>query len=65
MSKKDVPKNMGLDEFLAGATEAHQFKQITLKIIEKENKALSSGEGNKRDQDWAVLANQVVGSENF
>jgi hypothetical protein len=54
-----------LADFREGATEAKSFNKVTKLIIKEQNEKLIDEIDAKRNENWSVLANQVVGSENF
>ena len=55
---------MTFDEFLADAQTNDLFQQVAHDIAEEQKEAVVLDSSVKRDEEWAVLANQVVGREN-
>jgi len=53
------------DEFLAGAVPSDSFKQVAEEIAEEQKKAILVDSNARRDEEWSILANQVVGRENL
>ncbi len=56
---------MSFEDFLAGSTPADAFNKVTEQIIKEESEKLIDEASAKQGEDWSVLANQVVGSEQF
>jgi hypothetical protein len=53
------------DEFIAGAERTDFFQQVAANLAEEERETIFSESIVRRDEEWGVLANQVVGRENF
>ena len=52
-------------EFLAGAVPSDSFEQVAEEIAEEQKKAILIDSNTRRDEEWSILANQVVGRENL
>jgi len=53
------------DEFYTSAAETDLFEQVTSEIIEEDKKDPVDQTALRCARDWSVLANQVVGAEQF
>jgi hypothetical protein len=53
------------DEFYKTASDSDLFKKVTLEIIEEEKKNPIDEASLRYARDWSILANQVVGAEQF
>jgi hypothetical protein len=53
------------DEFYKDAEDCDLFKKVTRKIIEEERKNPIDEASLRYARDWSILANQVVGAEQF
>lgn len=56
---------MTYDEFLSGAQTSDLFQQVADEIARKQRETVVSDASARRDAEWSILANQVVGGENF
>jgi hypothetical protein len=52
---------MSFCEFIKGSERSNDFQEV-LEDIRKEKRE-SLGSGSRRDEEWGMLANQVVGKE--
>ncbi len=55
---------MTFDEFLADAQTNDLFQQVADEIAQEQKETVVVDSSVRRDEEWAVLANQVVGREN-
>lgn len=52
---------MSFSEFMKGSERTNAFQEVLEEIRKEKREAL--GSGNRRDEEWGLLANQVVGKE--
>jgi hypothetical protein len=52
---------MSFSEFMKGSEKSTAFQEV-LEDLRKEKRETLTG-GNRRDEEWGLLANQVVGKE--
>jgi len=55
---------MTFDEFLTDAHTKDFFQQVAEEIAQEQKEAVVVDSSVRRDEEWALLANQVVGREN-
>ena len=55
---------MTFGEFLADAETNDLFQQVADEIVQEQKETLVVDANVRRDEEWGVLANQVVGREN-
>jgi hypothetical protein len=55
---------MTFSEFLADAQTSDLFQQVADEIAQEQKETIVVDSGARRDEEWGVLANQVVGREN-
>jgi hypothetical protein len=58
-----VKKIFDYDYILSSSSEATIFNEVTKNIIERETFDTNDNMNNKNNEDWSILANQVVGFE--
>lgn len=64
MSKEDARQlRWDPDEFDKNAVDATEFKAVTAELIAESTNALENESQRTRNEDWSILANQVVGAE--
>jgi hypothetical protein len=56
---------MTFSEFLADAQTSDMFQQVEDEIAQEQKETVVVDSSARRDEEWGVLANQVVGQENF
>jgi hypothetical protein len=56
---------MTFDEFLSGAEVSDSFEQVADEIANEQKDTILVDPDSRRDDEWGVLANQVVGRENL
>jgi hypothetical protein len=56
---------MTFSEFLAGAETSDSFEQVADEIAEEQKQPILIDAGTRRDEEWGVLGNQIVGRENL
>lgn len=56
---------MTFSEFLAGAETSDSFEQVADEIAKEQEEAILIDPTARRDDEWGVLGNQVVGKENL
>lgn len=56
---------MTFSEFLTGAMVTDSFEQVAHETAEQQKVAIPSDSKSRRDEEWGILANQVVGQENL
>jgi hypothetical protein len=56
---------MTVSEFLDGASTSDAFERVADEIAREENDAVRVDPSTRRDEEWGILANQVVGRENL
>ncbi len=54
-----------VSEFLVGALPSDSFEQVAQEIAEEQKDRLRVDPNSRRDEEWGLLANQVVGQENL
>ena len=64
-SNRREEATFGPEEFLNVAVPATEFDEVTRQIIKEQERQLFDRVALMRGKDWATLANQVVGSEDF
>jgi hypothetical protein len=52
-------------EFLPGAVTNQSFEEVASEIAKEQKDTVRIDSSCRRDEEWAVLANQVVGRENL
>ena len=68
MSKKDDSLKrvvLTAEEFFKNAEDSSLFREVTQEIIEKEKNNPIDEASLRYSRDWSILANQVVGAEQF
>jgi hypothetical protein len=55
---------MTFGEFLEGAQTSDLFQQVADEIAQEQKEIIVVDSSARRDEEWGVLANQVVGREN-
>lgn len=55
---------MTFGEFLADAQTNDLFQQVAGEIAEEQKETVVLDASVRRDEEWSVLANQIVGREN-
>ncbi len=66
MSKENIGKYfMTKDEFFDGAVNSEVFNKVSTEIRDEESNRLVDESRIERDKTWSLLANQVVGSEEY
>jgi hypothetical protein len=61
--KKESIFDLDLEELLKNAEEATDLNNVCKKIVEEANNQLVDEDYIKYNQNWSILANQVVGGE--
>jgi hypothetical protein len=56
---------MTVSEFLEEASPIGSFEKVAAEIAEEQKKAVRVDPTIRRDEEWGILANQVVGRENL
>jgi hypothetical protein len=56
---------MTFEEIFDGATDTTFFQEVAESILVDESKESADSFISQRDQDWSLLASQVVGHEHF
>jgi len=56
---------MTFDEFLSEAQKNDLFQQVAKEIAQEQKETNIVDSSARRDEEWGILANQVVGRENF
>ena len=64
VAKKQTIFDVDLDELLANADEATDLNTVCRAIVDEANSEIFDQTENRKNEDWSILANQVVGSEN-
>ena len=54
---------MSFDELFEGATDTTLLEKVAKVIRKKSSEDATDAFVSQRDQDWSILANQVVGNE--
>jgi hypothetical protein len=54
---------MTFAEFLSGAQTTDLFQQVAEEIAKEQNETIIIDSRARRDEEWSLLANQVVGGE--
>jgi hypothetical protein len=54
---------MTFSEFLSGAGTTDSFQQVAQEIAREQSDTIMIDARGRRDEEWSVLANQVVGGE--
>jgi hypothetical protein len=54
---------MTFAEFLSGAQTTDLFEQVAEEIAKEQNKTIVIDSRARRDEEWSLLANQIVGGE--
>jgi hypothetical protein len=52
-----------MENFFEGATQSNLSQEIISDLTVEKEKGTFQSLANKRDEDWNILCNQVVGSE--
>jgi hypothetical protein len=52
-------------EFLTGAVPTDSFQQVAEEIAQEQKNAILIDPNTRRDEEWSILANQIVGRENL
>jgi N-acetylglutamate synthase/N-acetylornithine aminotransferase len=56
---------MTVSEFLDGASTSDAFERVADEIAQEQNNTVRVDPSTRRDEEWGILANQVVGRENL
>jgi hypothetical protein len=56
---------MTFAEFMADAQESDLFQQVADEIAKEQKETVVVDSGARTDEEWAVLANHVVGREHY
>ncbi len=66
MSRENVEKYfMTREDFFDGAVDSEVFNKVSTEIRDEESNMLVDESRIERDKTWSLLANQVVGSEEY
>ncbi len=66
MSQEDVEKYyMTREDFFDDAADSEVFNEVSTEIRDEESNRLVDESRIERDKTWSLLANQVVGSEEY
>lgn len=66
MSKTDIGKYfMSKEDFFDDAVDSEVFNKVATEIRKEESNILVNESRIARDKSWGLLANQVVGSEEY